>query len=98
MCDAVWASNPGDKMALIHDLCDKLAQDVVAAMDELGDDRFHEKVSKVLMDMSPTTQELYLAAIRGLLAERKARAFLNAALRAKREGAAAPHVHMDMGH
>ena len=83
-------------MALINDLCDKLAQDVVAAMDELGDDRFHEKVSKVLLDMSPTTQEVYLTSVRVLLAERKARAFLNAALKAKRDGKAVPH--MDLGH
>jgi hypothetical protein len=85
-------------MALIHDLCDALARDVVAAMDELGDDRFHEKISKVLLDMSPTTQEAYLQSIRVILAERKARAYLNAALKAKREGGAAPHVHMDVGH
>jgi hypothetical protein len=85
-------------MALINDMTDALARDVVAAMDELGDDRFHEKISKVLLDMSPTTQELYLAAIRGLLAERKARAFLNAALQAKREGRTGPTVHMDVGH
>ncbi len=85
-------------MALINDLTDALARDVVAAMDELGDDRFHEKISKVLLDMSPTTQELYLAAIRGLLAERKARAFLNAALQAKREGRTGLTVHMDLGH
>jgi hypothetical protein len=85
-------------MALIHDLCDALARDVIAAMDELGDDRFHEKISKILLDMSPTTQEAYLTSIRVILAERKARAYLNAALRAKREGGAAPHLHMDSGH
>ena len=33
-------------MALINDLTDALARDVVAAMDELGDDRFHEKYPK----------------------------------------------------
>jgi hypothetical protein len=96
MSDAVWANKRGKIMALINDLCDKLAQDVVAAMDELGDDRFHEKVSKVLLDMSPTTQEVYLTSVRVLLAERKARAFLNAALKAKRDGKAVPH--MDLGH
>ncbi len=85
-------------MGLMNDLCDALARDVVAAMDELGDDRFHEKISKILLDMSPTTQEIYLSAIRGLLAERKARTFLNAALKAKREGKAAPHLHIDVGH
>lgn len=85
-------------MALIHDLCDALARDVIAAMDELGDDRFHEKISKILLDMSPTTQEAYLSSIRALMAERRARAFLNAALKAKREGRAGPTIHMDVGH
>jgi 5'-deoxynucleotidase YfbR-like HD superfamily hydrolase len=85
-------------MALIHDLCDALARDVITAMDELGDDRFHEKISKILMDMSPNTQEAYLSSIRALLAERKARAFLNAALKAKREGRTGPALHMDVGH
>ena len=85
-------------MALIHDLCDALARDVIAAMDELGGDRFHEKSSKILMDMSPTTQEAYLSSIRALLAERRAREFLNAALKAKREGRTGPSLHMDVGH
>lgn len=85
-------------MALINDLCDELARDVIAAMEELGDDRFHDKISKLLLDVSPTTQEIYISSIRGLMAERKARAFLEAALKAKREGGAVPHVHMDVGH
>lgn len=85
-------------MALINDLCDELARDVIAAMEELGDDRFHDKISKLLLDVSPTTREIYISSIRGLMAERKARAFLEAALKAKREGGAVPHVHMDVGH
>jgi hypothetical protein len=85
-------------MALINDLCDALARDVIAAMDELGDDKFHEKISKMLLDQSPTTQEIYLSSVRGLLAERRARAFMEAALKAKREGRTGPTVHMDIGH
>ena len=44
-------------MGLLQDLTEALARDTVKAMDELGDERLHEKVSKVLLDMSPTTQE-----------------------------------------
>lgn len=86
-------------MALLEELTEKLAIDTVAAMDELGDDRFHDKVSKVLLDMSPTTQEAFMTAIRVLLAERKARKFLEANLKAKREGTAAPQAPRDaVGH
>jgi hypothetical protein len=77
-------------MALLDELTEQLAKDVVAAMDELGDDRFYDKVSKVLLDASPTTQEAFMTAIRALLAERRARKFLNDALAAKRPGSAAP--------
>ena len=86
-------------MALLEELTERLAFDTVAAMDELGDDRFHDKVSKVLLDMSPTTQEAFMTAIRVLLAERKARKFLEANLKAKREGGTAPQAPRDaVGH
>ena len=87
-------------MGILQDLTEALARDTVAAMDEMGDDRLHEKVSKVLLDMSPTTQEAYMTAMRALLAERKGRAFLEATLRAKREGKAAPAAPRggDSGH
>ena len=65
---------------MLEDLCDALARDVVAAQDEIGDDRFYERVSKVLLDMSPTTQEAYMTSIRVILAERRARKFLDEAL------------------
>ena len=77
-------------MALLQDLTEALARDTVKAMDELGDERLHEKVSKVLLDLSPTTQESFMTAMRALLAERKGRAFLEQTLKAKREGIAAP--------
>ncbi len=67
-------------MSMLEDLCDALARDVVAAQDEIGDDRFYERVSKVLLDMSPTTQEAYMTSIRVILAERRARKFLDEAL------------------
>lgn len=86
-------------MGILQDLTEKLAQDVIDAQDELGDDRFYEKVSKVLLDMSPTTQESYLTAVRVILAERKARKYLEANLKAKRSGTAAPQAPRDsVGH
>lgn len=87
-------------MGILEELTEKLAQDTMAAMDELGDDRFHDKVSKVLLDMSPTTQEAFMTAMRVLLAERKARKFLEATLKARREGGAAPATPRggDSGH
>ena len=84
-------------MAMIDDLCDQLARDVLAAMDETGDDKLHDKISKILIDVSPTTQEVYLKAIRVLLAERRAREFLDRTLAAKRTGTAAPAAPRDTG-
>ena len=44
-------------MTKLQDLADQLAEDVLAAETELADDRFYEKVAKVLMAASPTFQE-----------------------------------------
>ena len=87
-------------MGLLQDLTEALARDTMAAMDEFGDDRLHERVSKVILDMSPTTQEAYMTAMRALLAERKGRAYLEATIKAKREGGAAPKAPFsaDGGH
>lgn len=86
-------------MGLLQELTEQLAKDVLEAQDELGDDRFYEKVSKVLLDASPTTQEAYMTAIRVILAEKKARKFLEANLKAKRTGTAAPQAPRDaVGH
>lgn len=84
-------------MGMMEDLCDQLARDVMAAMDETGDDKLHDRISKVLLEVSPTTQEVYLKAIRVLLAERRARGFLDATLRAHRSGAKAPDGPRDSG-
>ena len=77
-------------MTVAEDLADALARDVLAALDELGDDRFYENVAKVIGDTSPTTQEAFLTAIRVRLAEGRGRRFLEAALKAKRGGGTAP--------
>jgi hypothetical protein len=77
-------------MSVVEELADRLASDVLAAQDELGDDRFYEKVAKVIGDLSPTTQEAFMTAIRVRLAEKRGRAFLDATVNAKRTGGTAP--------
>lgn len=77
-------------MSIVEDMGDALARDVIAALDELGDDRFYDKVGKVLADGSPTLQEAFMTAVRVRLAEKRARAYLNQALAAKRGLGAAP--------
>ncbi len=84
-------------MSVLDDMGDQLAREVIAAMEELGDDRFFDKVSKVLLDASPTMQEAFLTAYRVRVAEKRGRAFMEAALKAKREGRDGPKVHMDSG-
>lgn len=90
-------------MSVIQDMADKLADDVLAAEIELGDDRFYEKVAQVLMAASPTFQEAYITSIRVRLAERRGRAFLERALAAKRgeiveEVPEEPTIEVGMGH
>lgn len=77
-------------MSALQEMADKLADDVLAAEIELGDDRFYEKVSQVLMAASPTFQEAYMTSIRVRLAERRGREFLEAALNARRGNLPAP--------
>lgn len=84
-------------MSVLEDMGDALARDVLAAMEELGDERFYDKVSKILLDASPTMQEAFLTAFRVRVAEKRGRAFIEAALKAKREGREGPRVIMDQG-
>lgn len=89
-------------MATLQEMADQLADDVLAAEEELGDDRFYEKVAKVIMAASPTFQEAYMTAVRVRLAERRGREFLQQALAAKRgeieEEPVAPVDFGGMGH
>ena len=89
-------------MSVVQELADKLAEDVLAAELEIGDDRLYEKVAKVLMAASPTFQEAYMTSIRVRLAERRGREFLQQALAAKRgeveEEPVAPVDFGGMGH
>lgn len=61
---------------LITELADKLAADTLKAMDDLGDDRLHEDIARVLGASSQGMEEAFLTAIRIRLAERRARQFL----------------------
>ena len=85
-------------MSKLQDLADQLAEDVLAAETELDDDRFYEKIAKVLMAASPTFQEAFMTSVRIRLAERRGREFLEKALAAKRrETAEEPMAPMDLG-
>jgi hypothetical protein len=84
-------------MSVLEDMGDALAREVIAAMEELGDERFFDKVSKVLLDASPTMQEAFLTAYRVRVAEKRGRAFIEASLKAKREGGSGPRVVLDQG-
>lgn len=90
-------------MSALQLLADKLADDVLAAEAELGDDRFYEKVAQVLMAASPTFQEAYITSIRVRLAERRGRQYLERALAAKRgdvvaDEAEEPVIDFGSGH
>jgi hypothetical protein len=89
-------------MSALQEMADKLADDVLAAEEELGDDRFYDKVARVLMAASPTFQEAFMTSIRVRLAERRGREFLEQALAAKRgdieEEPVAPVDMGGMGH
>lgn len=81
-------------MSVVEDLADKLAQDVIKAMDALGDENLPDEVANVLGASSPSSEEIFRAAVRIRLAERRARTFLKdhveAALAARKAGLAAP--------
>ena len=82
-------------MSVVEDLGDALAQTTLEAMDHLDDDRFYEKVSRVVGASSPTLQEAFLTAIRVRLAERRGREFVVKALAAAKAGVAAPDAPVD---
>ena len=64
-------------MALINDLADALSADTIKAMEALGDDRFHEKVAKVIGTSSTTLEEAYLTSMRLRLAAQRAQHFVS---------------------
>lgn len=84
-------------MSFVEDLADDLARDVLAAQSEIADDRFYEKVARVLGASSPTIQEAFLTCVRIRLAEMRGRAFFEQSLAAARAGGAAPDAPRDYG-
>jgi hypothetical protein len=83
-------------MSVVEELADALARDTIKAMDALGDENLPEQVAKVLGASSPSSEEIFRAAVRIRLAERRARQFLtdhvNRALEAKKRGEALPEA------
>ncbi len=77
-------------MSVLEDLGHALALDVIAVGEEIGDDKFFDKVAKVVGDASPTLLEAFTTAYRVRMADARARRFLEATLNAKRSGTAAP--------
>lgn len=77
-------------MAVVDDLGDALARDVIEAMEQIGDDRLFDKVAKVVADASPTLLEAYTTAYRVRVAEKRARRFVEATIKARREGTTGP--------
>jgi hypothetical protein len=73
-------------MGVVDELADDLARDVLAAQDEMGNDRFYLDVAKVLSTLSPSMEEGFMTAIRVRLAERRGRDFLDKRLAAHRQG------------
>ena len=58
-------------------LSDDLARDCLAAMDEMGDDRFYMEVAKMLGAVSPSMEDGFMTSIRVRLAERRGRDFMD---------------------
>ena len=82
-------------MSVVEDLGDALAKSTLEAMEHIDDDRFYEKVGRVIESSSPTLLEAYMTAIRVRMAERRARVFLDKALAAAKSGGVAPEAPKD---
>ncbi len=67
-----------------------LAEDVLKAVAETGDESIVNEINKIVEAASSALQESYMAAVRAQRAEAKARQFLNARL--KRARAATHHA------
>lgn len=62
--------------SIAEELADKLAVDVLRAMEELGDDDLVNEIAQVIGTSSPTTEEAFRTAARIRIAERRARDYL----------------------
>ena len=74
-------------MGVTEDLADALARDVLAAQDEMGQERFYLEVAKMLASMSPSMEVGFMTAMSVRLAERRARDLLVRKLDAHRKAA-----------
>ncbi|MEM8592696.1 MAG: hypothetical protein AAGF13_09230 [Pseudomonadota bacterium] len=72
-------------MSTVQTLAQKLADDVLAAQVETGNDRLFVEIGAVLAAASQTLEEAFLTECRIRMAEEKARAALAAKLAAHRE-------------
>lgn len=75
---------------IAEDLADKLALDVIAAAEELDDDRLPETIAQAIGASSPTTEELFRTAVRVRTAEQRARSMLEERLRKGRKTLSSP--------
>ncbi|MFO1176334.1 MAG: hypothetical protein U1E48_14235 [Paracoccaceae bacterium] len=82
-------------MGVVEDLGDELAVETLKAMDELDNDRFYNDVSRVVGASSPTLQEAFLTSIRIRLAALRGKKFVEATLKARREGGTGPAAPRD---
>ena len=63
-------------MSTLDDLAEALAEDVLKAVDKLGDDQIIQNVAVILAATSTPTEEAFLGAVRIRQAERRGRDFL----------------------
>ncbi len=77
-------------MPTTEELGIRLAEDVLKAVEETGDDAIVNEVNKIVEAASSALQEAYMAAVRAQRAETKARAFLNARLKRARASTIIP--------
>ncbi len=82
-------------MGVVEDLGDELARQTMAAMEELGDDRYYYEVAKVVGASSPTLQEAFLTSMRIRLAAARGQKFVEETLRSRRTGGKAPAAPAD---
>lgn len=79
-------------MPTTEELGIRLAEDVLKAVAETGDEGLVNEINKIVEASSSALQEAYMAAIRAQRAEAKARQLLNARLKRARAAAHAPKV------
>lgn len=68
---------------MTEEIADKLAQDVLKAMEETGDDGLANEIAQVIGASSPSTEEMFRTAVRVRQAEGRARRHLEAKLSGK---------------